>query len=863
MPLTGKYLKYSPEITLEIFTLVCDKLKKTGLTSMEAEDNYDYFSGRYNYLINVEQKYYYTREEGSPDLVGKTETTVQEILGYDPFEKDELVQTSMSQHDACNTCKFYSNCDNAPEDCTAVNGQHYPKDIVKDDFVLPEKWFIRCTNESKRLLDKWTGFTFKYINIYYDDEDGKTHSDNIIPDYTEITFEQFQKYVLKTTEQPKVMEKSYNTIGKEELLDWNKASEGELLEEAKRRYPIGTVFSPAHVNSTHKCIVTNFNFVTTKRQSKTIGVAILTDDKEYYSGDSKYGDTAYDRLVYSDGKWAKIISLPETKVESKEVIPEYVECIFGYEGQFTKGKIYKLTPTKSIYQYEVENCDNGLRNAWMKQHFKPSTKEAFDTQNKPKSIEKWSVGSYIVFLQDEVLTRSGRVTKGKPYVLTESGICPYFKDDNINQINFNSNASESYGLKWFATLHEAEEFAKTLVESVREVIQLTEFPIEGYCKTDNKELRRYLTKRPNITLSEEPKWIEGKSIGVGWNGRSHWIISEKSNKPEYQLNQLERFFTKEEVKQAVHCCSQEEWDFVQSKINYKFINKWIKNENNCINLETKNSCADYSHYKSENYQILSFQEWCDLNGYKMEKEVKFEVGKWYKSSEWPDFWIKCSNFNGNEISVNEVINIGEHIVKNDKYTYLLDTYTQLTDLSKIQQYLPDGHPDKIKVDREFKVGDWVTITKSNQNWNDCMDRYVGKVVKITSISSSTSIEFEDRKHWSFLATNGHFRHATLEEINNHLISIGQIPAELGNQESEKYQLKPLHPDDLTWEIETPTFITNLQMGVVVKDPFYGVMGKPGSVKTQSIAKTILSIDDEELPMVNIIKTKTINLLNNE
>jgi hypothetical protein len=41
--------------------------------------------------------------------------------------------------------------------------------------------------------------------------------------------------------------------------------------------------------------------------------------------------------------------------------------------------------------------DTGGLNGWNSKFFKPSTKEAFDAQNKPKSIEKWSAGSYVVF----------------------------------------------------------------------------------------------------------------------------------------------------------------------------------------------------------------------------------------------------------------------------------------------------------------------------------------------------------------------------------------------------------------------------------------------------------------------------------
>lgn len=92
---------------------------------------------------------------------------------------------------------------------------------------------------------------------------------------------------------------------------------------------------------------------------------------------------------------------------------------------------------------------------------------------------------------------------------------------------------------------------------------------------------------------------------------------------------------------------------------------------------------------------------------------------------------------------------------------------------------------------------------------------------------------------------GNFRYATPEEINNHLISTGQIPS------GEPIGVG-IDPDkDGMFKYSThngSTFVGNCST-LTDKIPV-----KP---------KTILSIDDEELPMVNIIKTKTINLLSDE
>lgn len=307
--LTDKYLKYSPEITLDVFTLVCNKLIESGINPSHGESitaKYSAFSNSEKYLQLSGDRRHFECYELNYVL---RETTVQEILGYDPF--------------------------------------------IKDDFVLPEKWCIKIQSNSNPIeVFKWRGsewFDSGYMH------NNKFHYETIQDGYTEITFDQFKKYVLK-----------------------------ESIEEPK------------------------------------------------------------------------------------EIISEYVECIFGYDRQFTKGKVYKTTSTKSVYQYEVENCDNGLKNAWMKQHFIPSTKEAFDAQNNPKSIEKWSVRTYVVFLQDNLQGNTHK--KGQIQKIVEcNGSHITYNSGFENYISGKNSVVDK--LMWFETESEAKEFAKTLIEPVKEEVQ--------------------------------------------------------------------------------------------------------------------------------------------------------------------------------------------------------------------------------------------------------------------------------------------------------------------------------------------------------------------------------------------------------
>lgn len=103
------------------------------------------------------------------------------------------------------------------------------------------------------------------------------------------------------------MEEVYRLFPEERPEEVSKTpSSIDLLEEAKRRYPIGTKFHPAHLDNTSEyCIVTNINFY--KRGNVIVA---KTNEGDDYNLGSIYGNTSYNRIVYSNGKWAKIINTP-------------------------------------------------------------------------------------------------------------------------------------------------------------------------------------------------------------------------------------------------------------------------------------------------------------------------------------------------------------------------------------------------------------------------------------------------------------------------------------------------------------------------------------------------------------------------
>ena len=398
-------------------------------------------------------------------------------------------------------------------------------------------------------------------------------------------------------------------------------------------------------------------------------------------------------------------------------------------------------------------------------------------------------------------------------------------------------------------------------------IELKEFPKEGCCKTNRIELRDYLKNKFSQHLQKS--WRSYYNI-VAWNEIEYWFCEEKSSKPEYQLSQLQKFFAKEEVGQpllrAVHCKTQEEWDFVSDKLGYKFINKFELGNSDTINPVSK-GCQSKSFFEGhEEYQILSFQEWCDLNGYKMETNIDL-TGRHlralidgpqstiYKKGDIVDIFKKESS---NQYRIGKV---------GDGWW----TYTTNNGTESQWELLPEDY--KMEKKAKFEVGDYVVLENAGGwSYSTCNDGCLGLITKIGNFKPSTVTDYICSISGNILNSNNKdttfrdipiafynrkwiVRHATPEEINNHLISIGQIPAgeplNTGIEPNKDGMFRCSSTTGSPWTGLTPTN----HLGAMYQGD---IMGKPIKLKM------ILSIDDEELPMVPIIKTNSIKqLLNND
>jgi len=229
--------------------------------------------------------------------------------------------------------------------------------------------------------------------------------------------------------------------------------EEDLLSEAKRLYPIGTKY---------KCAVGGYEIHTVESMDWA------PSPLGHIYGEYSKG------CIYKHGKWAEIVH--EVKpIEKKE------------EPKFEVGKWYKPTQNSNAYRrcskvvdyragFEYNYFISGIGSIarpevgttnWIDVHLVTMEEiQVYLPKGHPdlivKSIEEWSVGSYVVFLTDEVKTNSGaEITKGKPYKINKKQYdLLYSKSDTKKDFNFFWEKEEC---RWFATLEEAEAFSKSLI----------------------------------------------------------------------------------------------------------------------------------------------------------------------------------------------------------------------------------------------------------------------------------------------------------------------------------------------------------------------------------------------------------------
>ncbi|MFA5634156.1 MAG: hypothetical protein WC973_03320, partial [Candidatus Dojkabacteria bacterium] len=99
----------------------------------------------------------------------------------------------------------------------------------------------------------------------------------------------------------------------------------------------------------------------------------------------------------------------------------------------------------------------------------------------------------------------------------------------------------------------------------------------------------------------------------------------------------------------------------------------------------------------------------------------------------------------------------------DKYVHIEWIDTKSKKQNNGQYYEKDFSLEN-PMKEKFKIGDWITITGSDINWNSDMDKYIGRTVQITGYRNPEEVTFEDDGGWYWCYEEKHFRRATKEEI---------------------------------------------------------------------------------------------------
>ena len=176
------------------------------------------------------------------------------------------------------------------------------KTFLSEDFILPEKWCIKFTDENKEVLIKWIkshdNFDLGFKEMFEGwcisdkgwDNSYMNWSSSVPPNFSEITFDQFKKYVLKNSDK----------------------IEDSLIEEAKKRYPKGTYFYPAHLmkESTFDFSICISNGEFTIDEEDNIKVNITNPDTGIYA----------EPVVLHKNKWAEIRKEPKLEQKSESTM---------------------------------------------------------------------------------------------------------------------------------------------------------------------------------------------------------------------------------------------------------------------------------------------------------------------------------------------------------------------------------------------------------------------------------------------------------------------------------------------------------------------------------------------------------------
>jgi hypothetical protein len=334
-----------------------------------------------------------------------------------------------------------------PEEIKKVQGSDL--DIDKE-FVLPKKWCVRdCKEVSKWAAEKFDCEEKVQENSYlHIDPKSYNFFTEIHKDYTKITFDQFKKYVLKQVE---------TSLKVEDLV------EGEIYTATLEDYDLEYTFRVTNKKGGYNSCVWNRGFSWSADAIDWVGIKLAN---------------------FSNIKWLNACIAANKFISKEEALKKEVK--------FEVGKWYKVTDNhlkvigNNIWIIKfLEKNENGIIRS--SEHFNNNQiiqggnfgtlkdynftevslseiQQYLPEGHIDKVVEKWSVGTWVVFLSNKIVSNPGAsITKGKPYCIATNF------DTELHWINDDKNKPYNFfhikeKIEWFSTKQEAEEFSKSLTQ---------------------------------------------------------------------------------------------------------------------------------------------------------------------------------------------------------------------------------------------------------------------------------------------------------------------------------------------------------------------------------------------------------------
>lgn len=623
----------------------------------------------------------------------------------------------------------------------------------EEKFVLPEKWFVKPNYAQFTLVNNWamskskqnytaymhTGnhVSYNYLGLYRN-EDG----------CTEITYEQFMeqfmehvytedvkpkslvgRYVKALCDYPnsgKVKKNEYGLIIKElsasvdadfpsqknygctkELFGKNYELMPEgftpptdkelLLEEAKRRYPIGTVFKVVHIPS-NICEVKNHETYPV-RNEKIINFYI-TNPVGNCEGAS----------VYKDGKWAEIVEDYQNLLDIEE--GDTIKCIsenkskFGYSAGAGWEKDLEFVVTRydnhGLYKiyFGGKNAQGLYSDAVRLVKKKETPKLYYDTK---KPLIQFEIGSwYSNPLHDQMdYGRISKVTEIKYGGTSNYYLSIHFDriiKNNIESEHRNSQANTSYD----------HQMVKVNYDDIK---PKPKFEVGRWYKINNCWYARFKTIHNSGNL-----WLFSEAIG-----NSGYYSKESSNILMANIPRLNPILLTDltEIQSYLPDGHSDKIkvdvvsEYVECNEDDVFVGVWGHTKGKIYKVEDNRILTNTSKAGIYIYSILGVKCFKPSTKEAYEKQnnkqsTVMEVGKWYRLPKTNNYIVKYSSPH----QCTEYIANGRYYKTGGGCN---TTDAILVDVSEIQQYLPDGHVDKITKQsvHKFKIGDIVKVLKES------------------------------------------------------------------------------------------------------------------------------------------------------